>query len=246
MKSMIYNSFLSFFLLLLSSSLPARSREDFLKLYQESTTPAKEKRKKSAPITPLALKESVEMGTYLFTVTPQKVENKDLFWRSYYQGQKVFHKEGIFQFTAEKGRDNFDIIIAMIKAPMQTAVTNMEVPNGIEFIHYQLNRIKLLSNSKKYRWKIKESKGNQGLTLPEDALIILIDPNYVKKIVSPTWERGTDIIMLPTIILANNNSLHEASIKTVLAALDTDGFHSHPEIETTKTDGVYISRSKYS
>ncbi len=220
-----------------------RSRKDFLELYQKSSPP-RPKRPEPNLFVPAAMNKNIPMATYFFTLSSRNEANKNLAWRAYYQGQIVPQKEGVFFLTAPKHLDSFNIVVAVIKKPNQTTIASLEVPYGVDYIHYQLEKREDFSNQKKYRWKIIKEEGNQGFVVPHDALIILLEPQYIEKLEVHSWEKRSDIIMLPTIVLAGTQALQEASIKTVLAALDTDLLHSRSESEQTQKDGITLSRIK--
>lgn len=222
-----------------------KSREELLALYEKSSTPPKTIRKPSQPAIPSAFQKNTQMATYLLTFKyPPGLEQSGL--RVYWQGHILKEKDGIFQLSAEKFRGDFTIAVAMIKTPKQPSIENFEVPAGVEYKRYFLHKKVFINDPKKYEWDIKELKGNEGLSLDYDTLIIFTDPHLIGKVETQNWEKQSDIIMLPTFVFANSPDLSDASAKAVLAALDTDLFHTKTHLETSEQAQVHITKVKQS
>lgn len=236
--------YLLFFLIgFFAEITPHKSRDELMSLYQKSTKP--KIRKKRNLITPLAFEKEIPMATYLLTFqTPSNF--KDLALRIYWQGQIVPEKDGVFQLKAEKHRHQFDVIVGMFKPPKKLNFEFLEIPAGIDYAHYKIIRKNDINDEKKYCWVIEKTKKNNGLTVTPNMIFIFTDPAHIKKFESQSWEKSSDIVMLPIISFINSPDLHDASVKAILAALDTDLFHGKPVIEKTEKSDVHISQTKES
>jgi hypothetical protein len=226
------HTFLVITSLLFSSFLSAQ--RDFKSLYKKTIQKP----------TPYKLIQAVPQNDahYVITLKNPFDYKKSFGWRVYFKGAIIPQEEGTFQFTGPKSPETFHIVIAHIKIPSSPAITQLEVPNGINYKHYFLQRKNDLNNLENYRWIIYETNGNKGFSIPENTLIVFLDPSYVDTLETTTWKKETNLIALPTITLTKDTLLEEASIKSVLAALDTDPFHRKLEEQSKTEESIKMSR----
>ncbi|MCF7900512.1 hypothetical protein K9K77_03310 [Candidatus Babeliales bacterium] len=224
------------FLFIISLSLPSYSlaQRDFKNLYKKST-------QKSFPDAPIS-SSSQDEAPYVITIKNPFEYKKSLGWRMYYKGIKVTQHEGSFQFIGAKNPEEFHIVVTHIKTPDSPLIKELEVPYNVPYKYYHLKRKDDLNDIRNFRWIIYETSGNEGFNIPEDALIIVLDPTYIKELSIASWKKESNLIVLPTIVLSKDPLLEEASIKSVLAALDTDPFHRKLEKQSKQEEYTTISR----
>lgn len=215
-------------------SSETHTTRDFKSLYKKTT----QKNTSYKETTTIAQSDA----HYVITIKNPFDYKKSFGWRIYFKGAIVPQEEGTFQFTGQKNPETFHIIVAHIKTPNSPIITQLEVPDGIDYKHYLLQRKNDLNNTENFRWMISESFGNKGFSIPEDALIVFLDPAYVEKLETTSWKKENNIIVLPTIRLTKDPLLEEASIKSVLAALDTDPFHRKLKEQSRTEESTKMSR----
>lgn len=223
------------FLFIISLSFPFYNwaQRDFKNLYKKST-------QKAFPCSSTSL--SQDEAPYVITLKNPFEYKKSFGWRMYYKGIKVTQHEGTFQFIGPKNPEEFHIVVAHIKTPDSPVIKELEVPCNVPYKYYHLKRKNDLNDTHNFRWIVYETSGNEGLSIPENALIIFLDPAYIKELFNTTWKKNSNLIILPTIGLTKDPLLEEASIKSVLAALDTDPFHRKLEKESKQEEYITISR----
>lgn len=225
--------------------VPGRTKSDFLKLYQETVSPRASRVKKQQKMPARVDKKETETATYTFRIKT-KNSYRELPWRVYHRGNIIATKNGIFQFVAEKNREHFDIVIAHIKQPEQATIETLEVPNGVPFVHVSIKRAPTTYLEQADHWNVQKNVGVDGFAIPEDALIIQVDSRYFLHLEHQTlMSKESNIIMLPTIVFMDDDSLSETCVKSILTALETDAFHSRPHIEETRNGDVNISHIRY-
>lgn len=212
----------------LSSFLYAK--RDFTALYQKSSLPPKNNS---------SLTLSNNESDYVISLK-NPLSNLSLGWRMYYQGTKITDKNGTFQFTGEKNPSEFHIVITHIKTPESHYIETLEIPENVPYKYYYLEKRNDLNNPENYKWLIREKSGDKGFMLPENTLIIVMDPLYIDTIENTTWKKNDNLIMLPTILLKKDIRLKTASIKSILTALDTDPFHRKTDEQLRKEKNIKV------
>lgn len=225
--------------------LTAKTR-NFLELFEESQKKPTIKLINKKPPATSPHDEGKNLATHLLTMKAHDTSSENFSWRVYYEGHIITDTKGVFRFFADANTTTFTIVVARIKVPTTSSISGFEVPEGTEFLCYNLKRAEDWAQPKKYRWNITTKKGCDGLTIPKNALIVFLEPEHIKTIEMHKWDKKNNIIVLPTLVLKNSPMLAEASIKTVLAALDTDSFHGRSEYETSQEEATHMQRTKLS
>jgi|GEM_PF-4034244 len=226
-----------------TSVLLSEQERDFAKLWEQSTARYKPKRLSRGPTILKAKDLEVHENpiSHVFTIAPHSPK-KNISWRVYHKGQILSDREGIFQFSADSNRTHFTLAIATIKPPQTSIISNLEVPKGIPFICYTLTKHQSISNKENFYWSIETTRGTNGLTITQDALVVILPPEHIETLHAQPWTKTSTIVMLPTLVLKNTKELPASSVKSMLAALDTDPLHSRSCYETQDIKQVRQSR----
>lgn len=235
--NMLKYSFFFFLNFSLISSLSAQ--RDFKSLYKKST-----QKPISSSLNNHFYQDDIKKSHdshYVITLKNPFDYKKSCGWRVYFNGTKVFQEEGTFQFKGPKDPEVFHIVVAQIKTPNSHVIKHLEVPEGVNYKHFYLQRKTDLNNPENYKWALYETDGNKGFTIPENSLIIFLDPSYINHLEKTVWKKDTNIIPLPTITFTKDPNLEKASVKSILAALDTDPFHKKIKEQSKTEESIKMS-----
>ncbi len=123
------------------------------------------------------------------------------------------------------------IFVKRIKYNFETTNTiqSISVPENEPYLFYRIT-------DKDDKLDIKQDKlSEQKNIIPDDALIISINPKYLEKIEPWNINLPTHIKKLPSIILSDNTKQQKASTKSLLYGLDSKVFHE-AKIHSYKLD----------
>lgn len=218
-----------------SNALSRNFGDLYQKSIQSSLTITKERR-----LLEEIILSNQEQATYLGTIQVSNRFADQIPLRMYYQGSIISCLNGAFKFTGSRTFSTLYIVATCIKTPTQTTIEHLEVPNGTPYLLYTLKKTSLPNDLEKEAWTISAIEGDDGLIIPQNSLILFIDPHFIEKLESASWEKSSKIIPLPTITLKQDNKLEDESVKIILAALDVDPFHRRPErsVNTDRKNSV--------
>ena len=240
----IKNKHRMFFLLFPFLILISCRGRNFGALYQQSVRSSLTLKRERKRLEDFVLSDK-ERVTYLGTIRISTRFADHLPLRIYYRGDIVPCIDGSFKFSGSRNLSTIYIIVTRIKAPTHTTIDHLEVPPGIPYLLYTLKKEAVFGAPEKDRWTINKIESSEGVAIPQDSLIILLDPHYIETLEPTTWKREGKFIHLPTIVLKKDSSLKDESIKVMLAALDIDPFHKrlNKSINTDHKNSI-ISQEK--
>lgn len=241
-KKIVLKNSLFFLSLLLVARCEGR---DFSNLYQQSLRSSLTKNRDRKRLEDYVLSDH-ERVTYLGEVKiATRIADDTLPLRMYYQGDIVPCVHGSFKFPGSKKITTLHILVAHIKPPRKNTIDHLEVPKGTSYKLFTLSKEPVFGAPEKAKWKIEEEEKSDGLVIPENCLIVLLDPQHIDSLETAKWARGSKFVPLPSIVLKKDNNLQEALDRSMLAALDSDVFHERWE-KKIKTDhkNSIVSREK--
>lgn len=219
-------------LLFLSSFTSLLSR-DFATLYQQSTLSPKQKRKALRPATD-ALELQEEQTVFILPVELFKKGPYHDALRAYYKGKKYTLHDGIFSFEAPKKTDEFELIIGHVTAPLELPFTGIVITTGKPYHRYSLKQQLDYNAVTHSRWHVEESTGIGPLTLPENTLVINLDPQYIKTIITEPWPHDHPSKLFPRLVIDNTLTLNnDELVKSALSSLDSDPFYETQRLAFT-------------
>jgi hypothetical protein len=228
---------LKLFILALSTTflLSAAPERSLLNLYKQSVSVDDVKNKGKA---------ITYLGHFQF---PQTVKDPTL--RLYYKGRIVEVDNGSFSIIEHKKFQVFTIVTALLSPPTTNTIATMEIPEGVSYTHYTLFRTAAASQEDKKceEWHIEKSSGNSGLNIPSDALVVLIDPLLIKDLNIHSWQKNSFTLKLPSFTIRKDlpkKSFDSAYNRSLLTALDWDGFHERVEWEHKKHKRSHTARKR--
>jgi hypothetical protein len=151
--------------------------------------------------------------------------------RIYYSGkQTMSDTEGFYSFQALDNQVNkyVFIITKTIKLNFQkgNTVDNLSIIPDKRYICYKFKRV-----GSEGSWVQKEKKlDKKNFVIPTNAIIVLIDPKYIKSVENWTINLPGHFVKLPKITLQSGitqEKLGHVSAKSLLASLDSTMFHEH-------------------
>lgn len=178
-----------------------------------------------------------------------------------YKGGVYALKEGSFEIYDERDCDEFHIVITTnIKLPNSSEINGLETAEDCPYTLFKLMR---KSKTREIQanhlscapvilgpvqlevieyWDIQEVKTNKQdqesnhsvIKIPDNTIIVLMNPDYITKIVSEPWKPDDIFIKLPTLIFdetIDEKSLHELATKMLFASVDFSAFNK----KVTKT-----------
>lgn len=161
----------------------------------------------------------------------------------YYNGNHIACQQGTFVVT-DKKKETFFIIITHLEIPTANTIARLVVPKNKPYILYALQRVPVTSSAPdafEETWEITTQEGKGPWAVPEDALVIIMDPACVKTVSQKPWSKEGISILLPTIILHKNADKTDAYNRSLLANLDIKPFHKENDFVTCKQTSKSIS-----
>ncbi len=183
---------------------------------------------------------------------PSKTQSKPSLI-ALYKGCEYVSTDGIFEIHDERSCSEFHVLITEnLKLPNTPDIEYLETSPNHSYKLFKLTRkvtIKetttpaqeitgskpsLILEPMEY-WDIEELNHNEAaLRIPDTTIIMLMNPDFIKELISETWRPDDSFIKLPKCIFNDEieeKMLQEVSTKMVFASLDLRCLHK----KVTKT-----------
>ncbi|MFT6765900.1 MAG: hypothetical protein ACJAZS_000794 [Alteromonas naphthalenivorans] len=189
-------------------------------------------------------KATTYLGTFQF---PSIIQNPSL--RIYYKGRIVEMENGAYSFTENKKFQVFTIIAALLPPPTTNTPASLTIPEGIKYARYSLFKTEatVRDGKKKEEWRVEKTNETNGITVPSDALLVVLDPDLIEDIKIFPWFKESFTLNLPAFIMKKNLSkkaFDAAYNRSILTALDWDVFHQKEQWEEKKHKQNQIARRR--
>lgn len=166
----------------------------------------------------------------------------------YYKGQQLTFENDMTLFFDPQQRTHFTLVITPEVAHQATDnhIKYLRRKPDVECSVYSLDREYDPEAGTTKGWKIQqEDLKSLPERLPDDALILLLDPSLITSIsYSKAHDTKTGIINLPSIFIKtalSQEELDSAALHGILASLDINAFHKRIETATKEAGSVIIS-----
>lgn len=188
--------------------------------------------------------------SYIFKVQfPEFFKSKPQI-QAYYRGYNLPIKSGICKLPEDTG-SMFYIIIAKTISFIKSESNNyLKLKPGSHSKCYRILRNSTAAfNPEQKPWKIQEElQEEQSERLPDNSIIICMDPNYVKelKIDSKNSNKNSKEKVLPIIIIdpeVSESEFNKSLEFSLLASLDINAIHSKVSHQTHNIKNCMISMS---
>ena len=225
-----------FFILATSiSSTHNNSSRSLLDLYKESTSLDSAKNKDKA---------TTYLGMFQF---PSQIQNPSL--RIYYKGRIVDMENGAYSFTENRRFQVMTIVIALLPPPTTNTPSNLTIPEGNKYTRYTLFKTSAVTKEgkKQEEWRVQKVTNNDGINIPSDALLVILDPDLVEGIKIHPWFKDSFTLKIPSFVMKKNlpkKTFDAAYNRSILTALDWDVFHTKEEWEEKKHKHKQIARRR--
>ena len=198
------------------------------------------------------IKGSAELRTYIIKVdTPSHITSAAGL-ALYYKGYKVDLNELWAILPEYESPLTFSLIITQeipnCKSHGNT-IRCLKLKDDQKFLWFNLT-LSLCDTDKeqKYSWTIeKKNQEEVPSRIPENGIVVLINPDYIDNLVSEPAITNTATIQLPAIKIKStisNDELHESLIASMMAALDLDTIHTKDRpVYKIRKDNSVISAS---
>ena len=165
----------------------------------------------------------------------------------YYKGAIVSIQEAGYILTDSKKHSEFSIVVSLLQAPTANTIARFEVPVGQQYLLCSLKRKptqKSFSKANTFEetWEIRQKLQEGPFQVPEDSLVILMDPTCVEKISRPVWSKEGNFIKLPTLTFKKDAQNSPAFHRAYCASLDIKQFHKNDGIISQSTKKCISSR----
>ncbi len=224
-----------FFILVTSITfIHSNSNRSLLNLYQNSKTPVGTQKNKAI--------------TYLGMLQfPSQIQNPSV--RAYYKGHIVDMENGAYSFIENRKFQVFTIVVTLLPPPTTNTPSNLTIPEGHPYTRYTLfkTNAKQKEGKKQEEWRVEKINDTNGIKVPSNALLILLDPELIDNTRVHAWFKDSFTLKLPTLIMKKNLSkkaFDSAYNRSVLTALDWDVFHQKVEWEEKKHKQKHIARRR--
>lgn len=155
----------------------------------------------------------------------------------YYKGAIISVQEAGYILTDSKKHSEFLMVISLLQAPTANTIAHFEIPLGQQYLLCLLKRKpaqKSVSFSKannfEETWEINHKIEEGPFQVPEESLVILMDPTCVEKISSPVWSKDGNFIKLPTLTFKKDAQNSPAFHRAHCASLDVKPFHKNDDV----------------
>lgn len=226
------------FLFTLTLSIPfiyGNSNRSLLDLYKKST---------SFEVSKNNNKAITYLGMFQF---PSSISNPSL--RMYYKGRIVDMENGAYSFVENRKFQVFTVIAALLPPPTSNTLSSLEVPEGVTYVKYTLFKTQAGQKEEKKQetWRVEKEVNNNGINVPSDALLVVVDPNLIKEVKIHPWFKDSFTLKLPSIVMKKDLSkktFDAAYNRSILTALDWDVFHQKEQWEEKKHKHNQIARRR--
>ncbi len=150
----------------------------------------------------------------------------------YYKGTIVSIQEGGYILTDSKKHAIFTIVVSLLQAPTTNTIARFEVPAEQQYLLCSLTRTqtkKSFSKAENFEetWDIAYAIEKGPFLVPEESLVIFMEPTCVEKISCPIWSKEGNFIKLPIITFKKDAHKSPAFTRAYLASLDVKPFHKN-------------------
>ena len=166
----------------------------------------------------------------------------------YYKGAIISIQEAGYILTDSKKHSEFLIVVSLLQAPTTNTIALFEVPLGQQYLLCSLKRKdaqKTLSFSKttsfEETWEIAHKIEEGPFNVPEDSLVVLMEPTCVEKISCPVWSKEGNFVKLPTLTFKKDAQNSSAFNRAYCASLDVKPFHKADDIVSCQFNKKSIS-----
>lgn len=186
----------------------------------------------STPYLAAASKTFSYVGGFRF---PGILDEKTPSIPTYYKGSIVSLQEGGYILTDSKKHSEFLIVVSLLQAPTANTIARFEVPTGQHYLLCSLKRKpvqKAFTKGDAFEetWEITHTIEKGPFEIPQESLVIFMEPTYVEKLSCPVWSREGNFIKLPTITFKKGAQDSPAFKRAYLASLDVKPFHKSDDI----------------
>jgi hypothetical protein len=154
---------------------------------------------------------------------------------TYYKGSIVSIQEAGYILTDSTKHTDFQIVISLLQAPTANTIARFEVPAGQPYLLCSLKRKSVQKfgskpDSFEETWEIVPTLDKGPFSIPEESLVILMEPTCVDKLSCPVWAREGNFIKLPTLTFKKGAQDSPAFKRAYFASLDVKPFHKSDDI----------------
>jgi hypothetical protein len=158
----------------------------------------------------------------------------------YYKGSIVSIQEAGYILTDSKKHSDFLIIVSLLQAPTTNTIARFEVPLGQQYLLCSLKRKSTQksfskANSFEETWEMHPTLKEGPFQIPEESLVVLMDPACVEKISCPAWSKEGNFVKLPTLTFKKDAHTSSAFHRSYCASLDVKTFHKPDDIVSQST-----------
>lgn len=142
-----------------------------------------------------------------------------------HKGVLLKPQEGSIFFKDIK-KNSLTMVVTTVQTPTSNTIASLQIPSGQPYTLYtcQKTLCKKTKETSYYRWDIKEEKALGSACIPQDAVVILLHPDAIKTISTPTWAKESVVIPLPQLTLTENGK--KECISSSMASIDMRAFHA--------------------
>ena len=155
----------------------------------------------------------------------------------YYKGAIVSIQEAGYILTDSKKHSEFLMVVSLLQAPTANTIARFEIPLGQQYLLCSLKRKsaqKSLSfsktNSFEETWEINHKIEEGPFLVPEESLVVLMEPTCVEKISCPVWSKEGNFVKLPTLTFKKDAHKSPAFTRAYFASLDVKPFHKNDDV----------------
>lgn len=153
----------------------------------------------------------------------------------YYKGAVVKVQENGYILTDSKKHSDFLMVISLLQAPTANTIARFEVPYGQKYLTCTLRREPVQKQFSKpdafeETWKLTHSIQDGPYLVPEDSLVILMDPTCIDTLSRPIWSKEGNFVKLPAITFKKGCQESATFNRSLLASLDVAPFHKKDDI----------------
>ena len=153
----------------------------------------------------------------------------------YYKGAIISIQEAGYILTDSKKHSDFLIIVSLLQAPTANTIARFEVPLGQQYLLCLLKRKPLQKSFSKATsfeetWDIEHKIQEGPFEIPEESLVVLMDPTCVEKISCPVWSKEGNFVKLPTLTFKKDAHTSAAFNRAQCANLDVKPFHKNDDV----------------
>ena len=154
----------------------------------------------------------------------------------YYKGRAVqVDKDGSFTLTEQLRSQTFSIVITtLLTVPTANTIEELRVPQEVAYVCFNLLRVAVVDKETKGQetWHIEKRVGKGEFAIPRNALIVLFEPDLVEDMMTTSWKKDGNFLVLPDIVCKKSMSkkqFEKAYNHAQFVSLDFKLFHPKEE-----------------